>query len=51
MTWPLVDIYTYYDELEAQGVDTDTLLANGINHPTRSAHLEFARKLCAVLVK
>lgn len=48
---PLVDIYTYYNELEAQGVDTDTLLANGINHPTRDAHLEFARKLCALLVK
>ena len=48
---PLVDIYTYYDELEAQGVDTDTLLANGINHPTREAHLAFARKLCAVLTK
>lgn len=48
---PLVDIYAYYDELAAQNVDTDLLLANGINHPTREAHLTFARKLCAILTQ
>lgn len=46
---PLVDIYAHYDELAAQGVDTDTLLANGINHPSREMHAVFAEKLFTLL--
>lgn len=48
---PLLDLYTHYSELEAKGVDTDTLLANGINHPTREAHAMFAQKLFTIFTQ
>ena len=35
---PLCDVWARYDEMEKEGVDTDALLANRINHPTREVH-------------
>ena len=46
---PVLDIYAHYDELAANGIDTDALLANGINHPSREMHQVFAEKLFALL--
>ena len=35
---PVADVYARWEALAKQGVDTDTLLANGLNHPSGQAH-------------
>lgn len=43
------DVYRAWEDQAAQGVDTDTLLANGLNHPTDAAHQIAADVLLAVV--
>jgi acyl-CoA thioesterase I len=35
---PVADVYAAWETLERAGVDTDAMLANGLNHPTGEAH-------------
>lgn len=42
---PLADAYAEWKRLEAEGVDTTSLLSNGMNHPTPEMHKVFADKL------
>lgn len=42
---PVCDCYREWKKLRRYGIDTDLLLANHINHPTRKMHWLFADKL------
>lgn len=42
---PLADVYAWWQVLEAEGRDTNSLLANGLNHPGIEGH-----RLCAELI-
>lgn len=42
---PLVDIYDLCEQMERQGIDFHTRLANGINHPDRDFHRLMAEAL------
>ena len=46
---PLADVHAAWEYLEGQGVDTTALLANGLNHPTGSAHVIAARCILRVI--
>lgn len=46
---PICDAYAVWKEMEAQGIDTTSLLANRINHPTPEMHFWFAALLYATL--
>ena len=35
---PCADVYRAWQDLATQGVDTDQMLANQMNHPTAEAH-------------
>ena len=35
---PCADVYRAWEELGARGEDTDSMLSNGMNHPTPAAH-------------
>lgn len=35
---PVADVHAKWEALAASGVDTDFMLANGLNHPTSAAH-------------
>ena len=35
---PVADVYAQWEALAKAGVDTNTMLANGLNHPTAEAH-------------
>lgn len=49
---PLVDVWAAYDRMTAEGVDTDALLANHVNHPTPAVHRDlYAKMLLDVLTK
>lgn len=42
---PLLDVYAMWEKMEADGVDIHTRLSNGINHPDRQFHQQFAEAL------
>ena len=42
---PICDCYNYWKTLNSIGIDTNRLLANGINHPVEQMHWLFAAKL------
>lgn len=42
---PLLDVYAMWEKMEADGVDIHTRLSNGINHPDRLFHEQFAEAL------
>ena len=46
---PVVDVYAAWLALARQGVDTDGLLANGLNHPNAEAHRLTARLVMKLL--
>jgi lysophospholipase L1-like esterase len=46
---PLADGYAKWEAARARGVDTDTLLINGANHPNRQGHAMLAEALYDVL--
>jgi lysophospholipase L1-like esterase len=46
---PIADAYAEWKRMEASGVDTTTLLINGMNHPAPEQHKIFANKLYDVL--
>ncbi len=48
---PVCDAYAKWKELNAAGIDTDALLSNHINHPTRSMHALFAEELLNVMLQ
>ena len=41
----ICDLYRVWEQLAQNGVDTNELLANGINHPIRKFHIYMAMKL------
>lgn len=41
----VADCFSIWKELYESGVDTDKMLSNGVNHPTRDAHKIFADEL------
>ena len=43
------DVYRAWEDQTAAGVDTDTLLSNGLNHPNEAAHQIAASVLLAVV--
>ena len=47
---PVVDVYEAWCGLSRQGVDTNNLLANGLNHPNAEAH-QLTASLILKLVK
>jgi lysophospholipase L1-like esterase len=46
---PIADCYAKWKELLDNGADTDTLLANGVNHPTKEMHHLFAEVIYATI--
>lgn len=48
---PVCDCYLQWKALEAEGVETDTLLSNHINHPTREMHQLFADSLFQIILQ
>ncbi|HZJ75889.1 MAG TPA: GDSL family lipase, partial [Clostridia bacterium] len=46
---PVADCFSIWKELYEGGVDTDRMLSNGVNHPTRDAHKIFADELYKVM--
>jgi len=49
---PLADVWAAYDRMAEQGIDTDTMLANHINHPTPAVHRDiYAPMLFDILTK
>ncbi|MDF2722597.1 MAG: hypothetical protein K0Q59_2272 [Paenibacillus sp.] len=46
---PLLDVYAMWEQMEADGVDIHDRLSNGINHPDRDFHAEFAEALERIL--
>jgi len=42
---PVCDCYSVWKKMQKDGVDTTSLLINGINHPTRKMHELFAEEL------
>ncbi len=47
----LVDVYAAWTQLEADGIDTTLMLANGINHPNADMHALTARLIMNALEK
>lgn len=50
MNVPVADAYAVWQKLEKSGVDTDQLLSNNINHPTREMHSVFAEEIMRALL-
>lgn len=48
---PLADVYQTWTELATKGTDTNTMLANGLNHPTAEAQEIPANLLFQLIVK
>ena len=48
---PVIDAYKTWKELNHYGIDTTSLLCNGINHPNRKMHMLFADMLYACIEK
>lgn len=48
---PVCDCYAKWQRLASFGVDTNALLANGINHPTRDMNWLFAMSLADTMMK
>lgn len=48
---PVCDCYAKWQRLASFGVDTNALLANGINHPTRDMNWLFALSLAETMMK
>ena len=48
---PVCDCYAKWQRLATFGVDTNALLANGINHPTRDMNWLFALSLAETMMK
>ena len=46
---PVADAYSVWQKLDASGVNTDALLSNCINHPTKEAHGIFLNEIMRVL--
>lgn len=46
---PLVDVHRAWDSFAEQGIDTNMLLANGLNHPNAEAHRLAARLLMELI--
>lgn len=46
---PVADCFSIWKALYKSGVDTDIMLSNGVNHPTRDAHKIFADELYKVM--
>jgi acyl-CoA thioesterase-1 len=46
---PCLDMYGWWLELERQGYDIHTRLANGINHPDRAYHRKMAKRLAEII--
>ena len=46
---PVCDCYAIWKKLSANGVDTDELLSNRINHPSRRMHWLFATELARTI--
>ena len=46
---PVADCFSVWKKLWKSGVDTDAMLSNGVNHPTREAHGLFAEELLKIL--
>ena len=47
---PCADVYRAWEALAEQGVDTDAMLANGLNHPTAEAHEIAAEALIRIVI-
>ena len=45
----IADAYAKWKEMAANGIDTDKLLANGINHPTPEMHQLFADEIIKII--
>jgi len=45
----IADAYAKWKEMAANGIDTDKLLANGINHPTPEMHQLFADEIMKLI--
>ena len=45
----VADAYAKWKEMQANGVDTDKLLANGINHPVPELHKLFADEIMKII--
>ncbi len=45
----VADCFSIWKALWQDGTDTDAMLSNGVNHPTRAAHILFAEELFRVL--
>ena len=45
MSVPVADAYAVWQALDKNGVDTDALLSNNINHPTKEAHGFFVQEI------
>lgn len=46
---PVADVYAKWEELEARGVDTTAMLANGLNHPDAAGHKLAAETIMDVI--
>lgn len=46
---PVADCFSIWKKLYESGVDTDAMLSNGVNHPTREAHKIFCEEIYRVL--
>jgi lysophospholipase L1-like esterase len=46
---PVADVYSEWDRLRRSGVDTDALLANGLNHPGKEGHALATRLILEIL--
>lgn len=42
---PVADVYSVWDQMEKNGIDTTRMLCNHINHPPREMHNLFADEL------
>lgn len=42
---PLLDMYAVWEQMEREGVDIESLLSNGINHPDPEFHVKWGRLL------
>jgi hypothetical protein len=48
---PCADVYAAWQELDARGVETNRMLANGLNHPTDEAHAIPAELLMRIVIE
>ena len=48
---PVCDVYSKWKKLHDHGVDTDLLLAEGVNHPIREMHELFASSLLDTMME